>query len=219
MSADPIRAYPDAMDAAALIARIRARGQARPDWVLALGLFAFGQAEYWLGHDSMTKIHGPGASAAAYVAAVTLPLAWRRVNPLAVLCAISATLVLDAVLVGKAPQGLEVLAPLMIVLYSVAAYAPLRVALAGFAVGFAASVVEASLDPEVVTFGDLVVVEGMFFITLCGGSWAVGRYVRARRLDAERSEDRARRAERERDERPAPRSSKSVRGSRASCTT
>src|SRR3954454_18425017 len=128
MSKGPVRAYSCAVNVAALPRPLRAHGLARLDWALALGLFAFGQLEYWLAHSSMTKIHGPGATAAAYIAGVTLPLAWRRLRPLTVVCAVSAALVLDAVLVGKAPQGIEVLAPLMIVLYSVAAYSPLRLA-------------------------------------------------------------------------------------------
>jgi signal transduction histidine kinase len=130
----------------------------------------------------------------------TVPLAFRRRWPLAVLCAVMGAIALDSIVVGKAPQGLEVLLPALVAVYSVAAHAELRRALVGFVVGFAGTVIEAALDPEVVTFGDLVVVEGTFFVGLGGGAWLVGRYVRARRLEAERSAHRADRIEREQHE-------------------
>ncbi|MCA1678420.1 MAG: histidine kinase, partial [Actinobacteria bacterium] len=139
-------------------------------------------------------------SAALYIAAATLPLGFRRRWPFGVQCAVMAAIALDSILVGKAPQGILVLFPVLITMYNVAAHAALRTALAGFAVGFAGTLIEMSLDPEVVTFDQLVLVEGTFFVTLGGLAWFVGRYVRARRLAAERSEDRALRIEREQHE-------------------
>ncbi len=85
--------------------------------------------------------------------------------------------------------------------YSVAAHAGLRRALLGFAIGFAGSLSQGLFDPEIVTVGNLVVVEGFFFVFLGGAAWMVGRFVRGRRLDAERSEHRADRLEQEQAER------------------
>ena len=188
------------MDHSAVISRARELDRSLLDWVLALGLTAWGLADLWLLGSSTTTIHGARAGAVLYIAAATVPLAWRRRWPLGVQCAVMAAIALDSILVGEAPQGINVLFPVLITMYSVAAHASLPRALLGFAVGFAGTLIEASLDPEVATFGDVVAVEGSFFVVLGGLAWATGRYVLGRRRAAERSEDRAQRIERDQDE-------------------
>jgi signal transduction histidine kinase len=181
----------------------RLRRLSRPaalDWTIAGALLVWGQIDLWIVGGVQTTVHGPRAGGALYVLCATVPLAFRRRWPLGVLCVVMGAIALDSVLVGKAPQGLEVLLPALVAVYSVAAHAELRRALVGLAIGFAGTVIEASLDPEVVTFGQLVVIEGTFFVGLGGGAWLAGRYVRARRLEAERSEHRAERIEREQHE-------------------
>src|SRR4051812_18891762 len=170
------------------------------DYAIPAVLLVWGLLDIWVVGDVQTTIHGGRAAAALYVVCVTVPLAFRRRWPLAVVCAVMGVIALDSILVGKAPQGLEVLLPALIAVYSVAAHANLRRALIGFAVGFTGTVIEASLDPEVVTVAQLVVVEGAFFVGLGGSAWLAGRYVRARRIEAERSGHRAERIEREQHE-------------------
>src|SRR3954447_12398466 len=174
--------------------------QATLDWSIAIALLVWGQIDLWVIGGTQTTTHGPRVSAALYVVCATVPLAFRRRWPLGVVCVVMGAIALDSIVVGKAPQGLEVLLPALIAVYSVAAHADLRRALIGFAVGFAGTVIEASLDPEVVTVGQLVVVEGAFFVGLGGSAWLAGRFVRARRLEAEHSEHRAARIEREQHE-------------------
>src|SRR4051812_945398 len=174
----------------------RVKRQTALDWAIAGALLIWGQIDLWAIGGVQTTTHGPRVSAALYVVCATLPLAYRRRWPLAVVCVVMGAIALDSIVVGKAPQGLEVLLPALIAVYSVAAHADRRRALVGLAVGFAGTVIEASLDPEVVTFGQLVVIEGTFFVGLGGSAWLAGRYVRARGLAAERSEDRAERMER-----------------------
>src|SRR4051812_11489010 len=166
------------------------------DWGVVGALLVWGQIDLWVVGGVQTTVHGPRLSGALYVICVTVPLGFRRRWPLAVVCVVMGAIALDSIVVGKAPQGLEVLLPALIAVYSVAAHADRRRALVGLAVGFAGTVIEASLDPEVVTFGQLVVIEGTFFVGLGGSAWLAGRYVRARGLAAERSEDRAERMER-----------------------
>ncbi|MEY2516406.1 MAG: hypothetical protein QOJ89_3764 [bacterium] len=178
-----------------VITRVGDLSQDRLDWALALGLAALGQVDLWVGGSSMTVVHGPRGGAALFAASTTLPLAWRRRWPLGVQCVVMGSIALDSLLVGKAPQGSIVLFPVLIMMYSVAANAELRKALVGFAVGFTGTMIEMIMDPDVLTVAQLVVVESGFFVTLGGGAWIVGRYVRGRRLDAERSEDRAQRIE------------------------
>jgi len=170
------------------------------DWSIAIALLVWGQIDLWIIGGTQTTTHGPRVSAALYVVCATVPLAFRRRWPLGVLCTVMGAIALDSLVVGKAPQGLEVLLPALIAVYSVAAYADRRRAVVGFAIGFVGTVIEASLDPEVVTVGQLVVVEGAFFVGLGGSAWLVGRFVRARRLEAEHSENRAARIEREQEE-------------------
>src|SRR3954453_11910157 len=178
----------------------QAHRQAALDWSIAIALLVWGQIDLWAIGGVQTTTHGPRVSAALYVVCATLPLAYRRRWPLGVVCVVMGAIALDSIVVGKAPQGLEVLLPALIAVYSVAAYANRRRALIGFAIGFVGTVIEASLDPEVVTVGQLVVIEGSFFVGLGGSAWLTGRFVRARRLEAERSEHRAARVERDQEE-------------------
>jgi signal transduction histidine kinase len=131
---------------------------------------------------------------------VSLPLGFRRRWPFAVLCVVMGAIAADSAIVGDAAQGAELLFPTLIVLYTVGAHCELRYALLGAAIAFGGYTVEASLDRDVASVGDLVVVEGFFFVFLGGCAWAMGRYARARRLEAEASAVRAHRAELERDE-------------------
>src|SRR3954462_10643590 len=151
------------------------------DYALPAVLLVWGLLDIWIVGDVQTTVHGGRAAATLYVVCVTVPLAFRRRRPLAVVCAVMGAIALDSIVVGKAPQGLEVLLPALIAVYSVAAHADRRRAFAGFVIGFVGTVIEAALDPEVVTVGQLVVVEGAFFVGLGGRAWLAGRYVRARR--------------------------------------
>src|SRR3954468_11182632 len=178
----------------------RVKCQTALDWAIAGVLLIWGEIDLWAIGGVQTTTHGPRVSAALYVGCATLPLASRRRWPLGVLCVVMGAIALDSIVVGKAPQGLEVLLPALIAVYSVASYANRRRALLGFAIGFVGTVIEASLDPEVVTVGQLVVIEGSFFVGLGGSAWLTGRFVRARRLEAERSEHRAARVERDQEE-------------------
>jgi signal transduction histidine kinase len=183
------------------LTRVRKPDQSVVDWAVASLLFALGEIDLWSGAEHFTTLHGSRASAAVFVIAVTVPLGFRRRWPFAVQSVVMGAIAVDSLLAGKGPQGAVVLFPTLITMYSVAAHTDLPRALLGFAIGFAGSLTEVSLDPEVVTVGDIALVQGFFFVFLGGASWLVGRYVRGRRVDASRSEDRASRLEREQSER------------------
>lgn len=171
------------------------------DWAIAVGLALWAQLDLWVFGEAFTAVRGSSALAAPFLLLYTLPLGWRRRRPLEVLCVVMGAAALESVVVGAPVQGIDLLVPMLLVLYSVAAHAERPRALLGLAVGFVAFTVAEVREPEVVTAGDLVIVDASFFVTLGGGVWLVGRYVRARRLDVERSEDRAERLEREQAER------------------
>lgn len=171
--------------------------QAALDWTLAGLLLVWGQVDLWAVGGKFTRVPGEHALAAAFLVLVALPLGFRRRWPLAVLTVVMGAIAMQSLLAGQAPQGGEVLFPTLIVLYSVAAHADFRRACAGLAIAFAAALIEGVQDAEVVTFGDLVVVEGFFFVFLGGAAWLVGRYVRGRRQEVERADDRTARLRRE----------------------
>lgn len=183
------------------LSQARRPDQSIVDWAVAALLLALGETDLWSGAQQFTTLHGSRASAAAFVIAVTVPLGFRRRWPLAVQGVVMGAIAADSLLTGQGPQGAVVLFPTLITVYSVAAHTDLPRALLGFAIGFAGSLTEVLLDSEVVTVGNIVLIQGFFFVFLGGACWLVGRYVRARRLDAERSEDRAARLQREQSER------------------
>jgi signal transduction histidine kinase len=119
--------------------------------------------------------------------AMTLPLAWRRRRPFAVLSVAMAALAISSVAIpgstGAEPD--TVLIPLLLATYSVAAYGELRRAQAGLAISLAALSVN---EP-----GDLIVLAPLF-----AGVWAAGRLIRARERDARKLRDLAEALERER---------------------
>jgi signal transduction histidine kinase len=119
--------------------------------------------------------------------AMTLPLAWRRRRPLAVLCVGMGALAIESVAVpgstGAEPD--TVMIPLLLATYSVGVYSELRRAQIGLAVTAAALTLN---EP-----GDLIVLAPLFT-----GVWAAGRVVRARERDARRLRELAEALERER---------------------
>ena len=167
------------------------------DWTVAGLLLVWGQVDLWAVGGKFTRVPGEHALAAAFLVLVAMPLGLRRRWPLAVLTVVMGAIALQSLLAGQAPQGGEVLFPTLIVLYSIAAHADFRRACVGLAIAFAATLIEGAQDTEVVTLGDLVVVEGFFFVFLGGAAWLVGRFVRGRRREAERADDRTARLRRE----------------------
>src|SRR3954454_21117709 len=183
-----------------VLARVRSLSPRLADWLLAAVLTAYAQVDVWLRHG---VVPGPNAVGAVGLAAMTLPLGLRRRWPLAVACVSMAALAAESLAAGGAPEGGAVFLPVLVVLYAVAAYEPLRRALIGLGVAFAAVVVQSVQDPKLVGWGDLVVVDGFFFSLIGGAVWLVGRYVRRRRRLEGTLESRARLLEREREQQAA----------------
>jgi signal transduction histidine kinase len=107
-------------------------------------------------------------------------------------------LALESTAAGGAPEGGVVLLPVLVVLYTVAAHERLPGALLGAAAALVAVVVQTARDPKLAGVGDVVLVDGFFFVMIGGAVWLGGRYVRRRRRQATMLEGRAQRLERER---------------------
>jgi len=155
------------------------------DAILAAVLFVACEAEVITdtvgdrGHD-----HWPLVANAVIVAGATVPLAWRRRNPLASLVAVmsSVSLLIVALADVKSvnfPQLVLFIAP-----YSVAAYSPRRRALLGLAYTGLVLVVSNLVEPSGAT-------SWVFSVAACVTPWGIGRILRARRETAAELRDTA----------------------------
>jgi signal transduction histidine kinase len=148
------------------------------DWSLALALTGYAEIDVWLREG---VVPGRRGIAAAGLALMTLPLAFRRRWPLAVACVSMTALAAESLAAGGAPEGGAVLLPVLLVLYTLGVYEPLPRALLGAAVALVAVVIQSVQDPKLVGIGDLVLVDVFFFGLIGGSVWLAGRYVRRRR--------------------------------------
>jgi signal transduction histidine kinase len=154
------------------------------DAVLAVVIALFVQQEIWLDDGYLS------ASKALYVStglAMTLPLAWRRRAPLAVLVVVMGSLAVEAIAAGSAPTPDAPLVGWLLATYTVAAHCERQAALAGLAFSVAAGTVWIGFD------------DIFFPVVVLGGAWFAGRLVRQRLVHAIALEERAAALERDRE--------------------
>src|SRR3954468_855875 len=122
------------------ITRVVAALRRRFDWLLAFGLTGVGELDLWVGPPSGSEFHGPRAVDQGFLLLATLPLVWRRRTPLAVLGVVGGSVLMwDYALYAPDRQPpVEPWFALLIVIYSVAAYANRRQATTAGAVAAAA---------------------------------------------------------------------------------
>jgi signal transduction histidine kinase len=144
------------------------------DAVLAVALGALAQSMVWRGH-----VDGPRALVAPLFLLLGPPLVVRRRLPLVPIAAAVTAIVVQAVTTGDAPEGAGLLLPVVVALYSVAAYGSRRQALLGLALAVVGAVVHDVNDPQVRTgeqiWGDV------FFEIAVFAVWLGGLFVRSRR--------------------------------------
>jgi signal transduction histidine kinase len=126
---------------------------------------------------------GPGdPNGSAFIAAVTLPLAWRRTAPLAAAAGLAAGLAVSALPTLSEWRCSVAIPVALAIAFSVAARCERRDALLGLALVLAGLVVLLFTDP-------LLDAGALFVLPLCAGVWWAGRLVRSRsRLAAELAE-------------------------------
>ena len=163
------------------------------DWILAVvltlllvGASSFGDGK--AGEDQAT----PGIGTFLVVGAGTLPLAWRRRNPIG---AITAVGLVQVVVSSLGFPGGVLAFSCLVALYSVAAHAERRHAVVALAVTPVFIGIAMWIDRENVTPGDAVWNVAIFLT-----AWVLGDNLQARRARASALEERANRLERERDE-------------------
>src|SRR5712691_2831810 len=116
------------------------------DAVLAVALGALAQSMVWRG-----DVDGPRAFVAPLFLLIGPPLVVRRRLPLVPIAAVVAAVVVQALTTGNAPEGAGLLLPLVVALYSVAAYGGRRQAVLGLALAVVGGVVHDVNDPRVRT--------------------------------------------------------------------
>ena len=177
---------------------VRPWAQRWGDWVVALALAAEVEFELWAHAPAGLVVTGGRAPLAVLFGLVTVPLAWRRRAPVAVLFVATCALVVVAFLIrhsGGVPLG--VFLALIVAFYSLGAHCQERRALR---VGAGVLATIAAVD---LTRGGVFEAHGarpaawLVFAV----AWLVGRDFHRRRREVSLLRDRATRLEREREER------------------
>jgi signal transduction histidine kinase len=158
------------------------------DIALVVAVAAATESLVWTGKGPGTPIEGPRWLTAALPLLLALPLLRRRTRPLAMLLLVVTGVVLQAVVSSDAAEGLEIVVPLMVVAYSVAAFASPRHSEIGVAFLLAGYVVYCSEDRNVRYGGVGERWAAAFFGALFVTSWCLGLFVRARRTSREERE-------------------------------
>jgi signal transduction histidine kinase len=169
------------------------------DAVLAAFVITVGQLEVWApGVMNPGNLAGPRWIIAAGYLLVGALVAVRRIWPFgAIVAAFAVTTV--HVLAAGASEGLGGFVPVVILTYSVAAYAQRRQALAGLVLVLVGLVLHEVFDPLNASMANLA--GALVFDLAAVAAWLGGAYARTRRLYVAELRDRAERAEREREER------------------
>jgi signal transduction histidine kinase len=151
------------------------------DAAMALGLGFWAQWMIWSG-----AVPGPRGLMSTLFLLVGFPLVGRRQLPLAVLAALLVAIVSQAVVTQDAAEGAGLLLPLLVAMYSVAAYGSRRVALWGLALGTVGITIQITQDRHVQTAEEIWA--AAFFGLLQIAAWVAGLAVHARRDAAELEE-------------------------------
>jgi signal transduction histidine kinase len=148
---------------------------------LAAVLLAWVEAAVWFpGDAASTPVAGPFWLRVAYPLLVAVPLAWRRVAPLAVAATVMLGVVLQAAVTLDSPEGLWLIVVLSLVGYSVAAFSPRRRAVIGLGIAVVGYLLYAWGDPTVRQWRDGDPWAAGFFGAMVVAWWLFGLFVRHR---------------------------------------
>jgi signal transduction histidine kinase len=170
------------------------------DYVLALVGSALTEWMVWVSPDVGNPIAGPRWATALLPLLIDVPLVARRSAPLASCVLVLAGIDLHAVATANSAEGLEILFPMAVCVYSVAEYGTRRAALAGVA-AFIGAYALFSFEDRNVRSGDSGQMWSAAFFGAAGVAiWFAGVWMNSRRHSADLA---ARAADLERDARAA----------------
>lgn len=167
------------------------------DWLIAGTVTLIAQAEVWTSDG-----YEPKSAYALAALAMTLPLAWHRVAPIAVLVvAFSPLFVMQ--LAGRSLDSAYVMAVLLVAFFAVGAYCGRATALLGLATGVGLLLALLLVENVVAIRGQQPPAVGdfVFLAVILSAVWALAGALRERSLRAGELEQRAETLEREREER------------------
>jgi signal transduction histidine kinase len=127
------------------------------------------------------RIAGPTWFVACLPLFFSAPLGWRRSRPLLAWSVVLAGLVSQALATGNSPEGFELMLPLAVGAYSVAAYASRRGAVAGLGAALAAYAIYAAENHDIRSGKASELWAGAFFAIGLVAFWLIGTLVRQRR--------------------------------------
>ena len=181
-------------DDVSLVRRLRAVRPAIVDAAVAAALFTVAVVETVTELDCQCVSRTDVTLTVIFLVAMTLPLVWRRRFPFAVLTVVGLAKVLYSDILSVQPDPFTAVFPVLLAVYSVAAYARRSLAIAGGVLTLIA-LLAFNISEFGSDFADLATQ-----FAFLGGAWIVGDNTRYRRRQAELLRDRAERAEREREE-------------------
>ncbi len=166
------------------------------DWTIALLGTGLTEWVVLVSPDVGNPVAGPRWLTASWPLLLDLPLAWRRRMPLASFLLVLAAIDAQALTTGNSAEGLEVLFPLGVGTYSVAAHGSRRQSLAGLIALIAGYAIFIGEDRNVQSGESGQLWSAAFFGVAALALWLVGVWVRSRR-DARELSERAAALERE----------------------
>ncbi len=181
-------------DDVSLVRRLRAVRPAIVDAAVAAALFTVAVVETVTELDCQCVSRTDVTLTVIFLVAMTLPLVWRRRFPFAVLTVVGLAKVLYSDILSVQPDPFTAVFPVLLAVYSVAAYARRSLSIAGGVLTLIA-LLAFNISEFGSDFADLATQ-----FAFLGGAWIVGDNTRYRRRQAELLRDRAERAEREREE-------------------
>jgi signal transduction histidine kinase len=152
------------------------------DGALAAAVTAVAELDVWV----RGTVAGPRLENALLLAAVALPLAWRRRRPCAALVVTAAAIAAQTLLVaGHPPSGLLFAVPILLGAYSVGAYAPWSWRAFGALAALAVAYDVIYVNGQGGLTGSFNAVAGdLVWLLLPTGAWLAGWYMRRRRQKA-----------------------------------
>jgi signal transduction histidine kinase len=158
------------------------------DAALALALAVVGQFEAWF-------VIGPDSPLGAVAAVLgTVPVAWRRLFPVAAMLTVIGSLVVIGFSNVDIAEPMAPFVAIVIAMYSVGAHAARRRSLVGLALGLVLAAISVTVETG------FSVADYSFAAVVAAGPWLAGAALRGRRLEAAELARRATRLEREREE-------------------
>ena len=143
------------------------------DLTLAVGLFVLGVCEAVFGFRDGgvgEPLSGPLAAEVLVVAGLTLPLAWRRRQPLGALAVVAVALGSQVIFLSPSVPFVASLVPLMLLNFDAARQVGWR-AVAGLGISAGAVAVTSAAVPVMQEPGEI-----LFSAAVIGGVWLAGRY-------------------------------------------